>query len=157
MAAKYLQRLGARQHAVLAAGETQALVLAGNHAQGCVFRDGLRLNTPALEQRMDEISKNVSGFFIGRYDIRFAREDDLRAGENFQIIELNGAAAEATSIYDARNTLWSAYRTLFRQWDLVFAIGAANRRLGCAPMTVSECWRAWRHYAALAATYPPAD
>jgi membrane protein DedA with SNARE-associated domain len=157
MADKYLQRLGSRQNEVLAKGATQPLVQAGNHAQGCIFRDGMHLNTPALEQRIDEISKTVSGFFIGRYDIRFASEEDLRAAKNFQIIELNGAAAEATSIYDARNTLRSAYRTLFRQWDLVFAIGAENRRRGSVPMTISECWRAWRNYTALAATYPAAD
>lgn len=157
MADKYLQRLGSQQNEVLAEGDTQPLVQAGNHAQGCIFCDGMRWNTPALEQRIDEISKRVSGFFIGRYDIRFTSEEDLRAGKNFQIIELNGAAAEATSIYDARNSLWSAYRTLFRQWDLVFAIGAANRRRGCVPMTVSECWRAWRNYSALASTYPAAD
>jgi hypothetical protein len=157
MADKYLQRLGERQDEVLAKGETQPLVQAGNHAQGCIFRDGIRLNSSALEARIDEISQKVSGFFIGRYDIRFASEEDLRAGKNFQIIELNGAAAEATSIYDARNSLWSAYRTLFRQWDLVFAIGAENRRHGHAPMKISDCWRAWRNYSALAATYPAAD
>ncbi len=157
MAEKYLHRLGVRQDEVLAAGETQPLVQAGNHAQGCIFREGMNLNTPALEERIDDISKKISGFFIGRYDIRFASAEDLRAGRNFQIIELNGAAAEATSIYDARNSLWSAYRTLFRQWDLVFAIGAENRRRGCAPMSISACWRAWRNYSALAATYPTAD
>ena len=157
MAAKYLQRFGARQNEVLSVGETLKLVEAGNHAQGCIFRNGMRLNTPALEKCIDEISKKISGFFVGRYDIRFASEDDLRAGINFQIIELNGAAAEATNIYDARNSLWSAYRTLFRQWDLVFAIGAENRRRGCAPMKISDCWRAWRDYSELAATYPAAD
>ena len=138
MADKYLQRFGARQNEVLAAGRTLKLVEAGNHAQGCIFRDGMHLNSPALEQRMDDISQKLDGFFIGRYDIRFASEEDLRAGKNFQIVELNGAAAEAANIYDARNTLWSAYRTLFRQWDLVFAIGAANRQRGCAPMKLSR-------------------
>ena len=157
MSEKYLQRLGGRQNEVLAEDETQMLVRAGNHAQGCIFRDGMHLHSPALENCIDDISKKVSGFFIGRYDIRFASKEDLLAGKNFQIIELNGAAAEATSIYDARNTLWSAYRTLFRQWNLVFAIGAENRRRGCVPMTISDCWRAWRNYSALAATYPAAD
>ena len=79
MADKYLQRLGSRQNEVLAENETQPLVRAGNHAQGCIFRDGMRLNSPALENRIDEISKKVSGFFIGRYDIRFTNEADLRA------------------------------------------------------------------------------
>lgn len=157
MARQYLRRFAGREDEVLPAGETLRLVAAGNHAQGCIFQDGMRLNTPALAARIDEISRRLPGFFIGRYDIRFAEEADLRAGRNFQIIELNGAAAEATSIYDARNSLRAAYRTLFRQWELVFAIGAANRDRGCPPARVGEVWRAWRDYARTAATYPLAD
>jgi len=71
----------------------------------------------ALAERMDAISRKLTGFNIGRYDIRYSNQEDLRAGRNFQIIELNGAASEATSIYDSRNSLLAAYRTLFRQWD----------------------------------------
>jgi membrane protein DedA with SNARE-associated domain len=157
IAKTYLARFAPRCNEVLAAGEELKLVEAGNHAQGCVFRDGMHLCTPALESRIDEVSRKLAGFFFGRYDLRYASEDDLRAGRNFQIIELNGAASEATSIYDARNSLWSAYRTLFRQWDLVFAIGAANRARGLAPTPLAPILRAWRHYAQLAASYPAAD
>ena len=117
----------------------------------------MRLCTPELEVQIDDISKKLTGFFIGRFDIRYANEEDLRAGRNFQIIELNGAASEATSIYDARNSIVAAYRTLFQQWDLVFAIGAANRKLGCAPTGCKLLWQTWRAYGRLAATYPPAD
>lgn len=157
IAEKYLQRFAARRHEILPEGEQLKLVEAGNHAQGCIFRDGMRLLTPELEARIDEISRRLEGFFIGRYDIRFADEADLRAGNNFQIIELNGAASEATSIYDARNSLGEAYRTLFRQWDLVFAIGAANRARGIAPTKLFPVWRAWRDCCEQAATYPAAD
>jgi hypothetical protein len=157
MADKCLQRFRERQNDVLAVGEDLKLVEAGNHAQGCIFRDGMRLCTPELESRMNEISQQLTGFFIGRYDIRYASEEDLRAGGNFQIIELNGAASEATSIYDARNSIFAAYRTLFRQWDLVFAIGAANRKRGCTPTKLSLVWQKWREYSHLAATYPAAD
>lgn len=157
VAAKYLQRLGSRRAEVLPVGEVLKLVEAGNHAQGCIFREGSRLWTEALESRMDEISQRLRGFFIGRYDIRYRSEEDLRSGQAFQIIELNGAASEATSIYDARNSLRSAYRTLFRQWELVFAIGADNRRRGTAPTSLAVLWRAWRETAALLATYPAAD
>jgi len=157
IAATYLKRFHTRRDDVLAAGEELKLVVAGNHAQGCIFRDGMRLNSPELQARLDEISRKLTGFFIGRYDIRCASEDDLRAGRNFQIIELNGASSEATSIYDARNSLWTAYRTLFRQWDLVFAIGAANRARGVVPTKLAVVWREWRHFHALAASYPAAD
>ena len=154
---KYLQRFSERQNEVLALGERLKLVEAGNHAQGCVFRDGAKLYTPELEARIDDISQKLTGFFIGRYDIRFASEADLRAGRNFQIIELNGAASEATSIYDARNSLFAAYRTLFQQWSLVFAIGAANRKRGWPPTKLSLVWQKWRAYSRLVATYPAAD
>jgi hypothetical protein len=157
LADKYLRRFSERQCEVLAVGEELKLVEAGNHAQGCIFRDGMRLSTPELEARIDDISRKLTGFFIGRYDIRFASEEDLRAGKNFQIIELNGAASEATSIYDARNSIFAAYRTLFQQWELVFAIGAANHQRGCAQTKLSLVWQKWREYSRLAATYPAAD
>jgi len=153
----YLKRFAVRRNDVLAAGEQLKLVEAGNHAQGCIFRDGIRLGTPELAARIDEISQKLTGFFVGRYDIRYSSEEELRAGKNFQIIELNGAASEATSIYDARNSLWTAYQILFEQWDLVFAIGAANRKRGIATTKLSLVWREWRNYAALSATYPAAD
>jgi hypothetical protein len=157
VAARYLKRFANRRREVLPQGETLRLVEAGNHAQGCIFRDGERLLTPELTSRMDEISQRVPGFFIGRYDLRFESEDDLRAGRNFRILELNGASAEATNIYDARNSLWSAYTTLFRQWELVFAIGAANRQLGAQPTSPRELVRIWRAASRLFATYPAAD
>jgi hypothetical protein len=157
IADKYLRRFSCRQNEVLALGEELKLVEAGNHAQGCIFRDGMRFCTPELEARIDEISQKLTGFFIGRYDLRFASEEDLRAGINFQIIELNGAASEATSIYDARNSLFNAYRTLFRQWDLVFAIGAANRRRGVNVTNLTLLWRKWREYVRQAATFPATD
>jgi len=155
--ATYLRRLGARRSDVLPEGETLKLVEAGNHAQGCIFRDGMHLWTEALERRIDDISQRLGGFFIGRYDIRYSSEEDLRAGRGFQIIELNGAASEATSIYDARNSLFAAYRKLFQQWELVFAIGAENRRRGLPPTKPVLLWRKWREATALIATYPLAD
>jgi len=153
----YLRRFALRCDEVLPMGEELKLVEAGNHAQGCIFRDGMRLCTPDLEVRIDAISQKLDGFFIGRYDIRYSMEDDLRVGNNFQIIELNGAASEATSIYDARNSVWTAYRTLFKQWDLVFAIGSANRARGAATTRITDVIRGLRQYHNLAATYPPAD
>jgi hypothetical protein len=157
LAGCYLARFADRRGEVLPAGETLRLVEAGNHAQGCIFRDGARLWSPELEARVDEISRRLPGFFIGRYDVRYADEAALRAGRGFQILELNGAGAEATSIYDARTPLRAAYRTLFEQWRLVFAIGAANRAAGARPMPPRALLRRWRATNALVAGHPAAD
>ena len=157
IAGKYLFRLGERRHEILADGATLKLVEAGNHAQGCIFRNGMHLWSEALERRIDEISQKLQGFYVGRYDIRYADEDDLRAGRAFQIIELNGAASEATSIYDARNSLGNAYSTLFRQWRLVFDIGAANHGRGSIPTPFVTLWNAWRVTSRSMASLPMAD
>ena len=104
------------------------MVEAGSHAQGCIFQDGPHLYSEPLRERIDQISQAVQGFYIGRDDIRYKDADQLRAGQNFTIIELNGVASEATRIYDERNSLLSAYRTLFTQWRLIFEIGVSNQR-----------------------------
>ena len=157
MARIYLRRFAARRDEVLMPGETLKLVETGNHAQGCIFADGMHLYTEGLERVIDEISQRLPGFFVGRYDIRYVNEEDFKQGRNLQIIELNGATSEATSIYDPRNSLFSAYRTLFRQWRLVFAIGAINRANGQTPSSLATLWRNWRQYSAAALSYPLAD
>ena len=157
MAATYLKRHDAIRGKVLAPGERLKLVEAGNHCQGCIFRDGMHLWNEALEDRIDRISRQMPGFFIGRYDVRYTADADIRQGENFKILELNGASSEATSIYDAHNSLFRAYATLFKQWDLVFAIGAANRKLGHRPAALALLREEWKKYQELSACYPMAD
>src|SRR5207253_10021718 len=112
-----------------------------------IFRDGSHLNSEQLRRRIDEISQRIPGFFIGRCDIRYANDAELLRGENFKIIELNGAASEATNIYDERNSLLLAYRTLYRQWDLMYRIGRANRDRGHRPASVLAVLRDARLYA----------
>lgn len=124
-----------RRHAaslgrVLASGDTFALGEVGNHCQGTLFRDGHELWTPALEARIDAIARQVPGFFIGRFDVRYPDRDAFMAGEGLRILELNGVTAEPTDVYDPERTIWSSYRALFEQWRLVFTIGAENRRRG---------------------------
>ncbi len=123
--------LGERANYVPAAGETVAVGQLGNHCLGCEFLDGARLGTPALAAAVDQVSRGVPGFHIGRYDVR-GDLDDMRAGR-FRVIELNGVSSDATNVYDPRNSLRTAYRTLSRQWAIAFRIAAANRRRGHPP------------------------
>jgi membrane protein DedA with SNARE-associated domain len=137
----FLRRHEGELARVLAAGERVQLALAGNHAQGTLFRDGSSLWTPALEARVDAIARSFDGFFIGRFDVRYTSVHRFKAGEDLGIVELNGATSEATNVYDPTWSLWQAYRVLFAQWSLVFRIGAANRRLGHVPATLGRLAR----------------
>lgn len=130
----FFERLGTGRSRVPAAGERVPLGVAGNHAQGALFTDGRALLTPALESRIDDIARSYDGFYIGRFDVRYRDRQAFVAGDDLAIVELNGATSECTNIYDPAKSLVDAYRQLFLQWRLVFAIGDANRRLG-TPVT----------------------
>lgn len=145
-ASTFLARLNGQAERVLAAGETLPLVVAGNHCQGTLFRDGAHLSTPQLERRIDEIARQFDGFFFGRFDVRYADPAALRAGEDFAIIELNGVTSESTNLYDPSWPLWRAYQMLYRQWGLMFEIGAANRARGHAALGARELLRLIRSY-----------
>jgi hypothetical protein len=137
----FLARHDAARCRVLADGERFALALAGNHCQGAMFRDGAHLITPALERAVDAIARQFPGFYIGRFDVRYTDVEAFRAGRDFAVVELNGATSESTNLYDPSWSLFAAYRTLFRQWSLLYRIGHANRRRGHAPPAISEFLR----------------
>jgi membrane protein DedA with SNARE-associated domain len=157
IAQTYLERFASAVDQILPQGESLRLVEAGNHCQGCIFKEGEDLYSEELRNAFDQISQKFPGFYIGRYDVRYRSDDELRAGKEFQIIELNGAASEATNIYDEGNSLWSAYNTLYRQWKLVFQIGAANRSRGHRPVSPLAVIRDWMEFSRQAMEYPLAD
>jgi len=157
IAKTYLHRFEKERSRILTNGEHVRLVEAGNHAQGCLFKDGKHLWSRELEMRIDTISRQIDGFFIGRYDLRYSDPELLRSGKSFQILELNGASAEATSAYDASKSLLQAYALLFKQWDLVFEIGFRNRALGHQPESIFKILSEWSDYRQRSQCYPTAD
>ncbi len=148
MAPFYLRLHAGRLADIPPAGERMPLVELGTHCRGAAFFDGGWVTTPALTTAIDRISQGFAGFHFGRYDIRTPSVEDLQAGRNFKVVELNGATAEATSIYDPENRIGSAYRTLREQWRLLFTIAAANVAEGARPATAGELWRLVRHHGA---------
>lgn len=146
MARVYLARFRDRLSWVPAAGERIPLVDVGNHCRGTIFRDGSEVGTPALTAALDRAARAHPGFAFGRFDLRVSSESDLRAGQGFKIIELNGVASEATHIYDPRYGAWHGWRTLCAQWRLAFEIGAAQAKRGARVITVKEFFEMLHDY-----------
>jgi hypothetical protein len=154
----YFKRFKKRLNDVPAHGESIQLVQSGNHAQGCLFKDGMHLYSQALKHQIDDISKSLDGFYAGRYDIRYSSKEDLMEGKKFKIVELNGAASEATNIYDPANSLRQAYQTLFRQWELIFRMGQeCTTRFQITPCSGWSLLKRWRSYQQTSQSYPLAD
>jgi membrane protein DedA with SNARE-associated domain len=133
MARAHFSLHGERLGDVPREGESVQLVELGTHCRGAVFLDGAWVKTDELEKAIDDLCHGFEGFYFGRFDIRTPSVEDFRRGANFKVVELNGVTSEATHIYDPRNILLDAYRTLFEQWRIAFLIGAQNRARGVTP------------------------
>ena len=138
MARFFLTRHARRLMDVPPTGEIVPLVELGTHCRGAAFYDGEWIRTPELEAAIDQLSRGYAGFWFGRYDVRSPSMEALRSGQEFKVIELNGATSEATSIYDPKNGLRAAYRLLRRQWAILFEIADRNRRDGARPASLGE-------------------
>jgi hypothetical protein len=142
---------------VLPMGLAKKLVFSGSHSKGAIFKNGNEWITEAMRARFDAIADGIEGFHFGRFDVRFTDFEAFRAGRDFAIIEINGAGAESTHIWDSSTTLFEAWSALFQQFRLLFRIGAMNRKLGFKP----EGWRAfvrrWQHERQLRDCYPSTE
>lgn len=120
-AAVFIQKLERQLDLIPEEGEEVSLGFAGNHAQGAMFTDGEHLITPQLSERLCSIANRFNadqggGFDLGRFDIRCESLDQLRMGEGFGIVELNGLTSEPTNIYDPDRSLMWAWGVLVGYW-----------------------------------------
>lgn len=142
---------------IIPEGEKYQLVFVGDHAQGCIFKEGTDRQTPELLARIHEIAIALPEFYFGRMDIRFRSDERFLKGEDFQIVEVNGAGSEATNIWDPEMNLLTAYAILFSQWSLLFEISAMNRKRGYKPANLVQLIKDTIRFRRLKPSYPSAQ
>jgi membrane protein DedA with SNARE-associated domain len=161
MAGTFFRRHGDLLGWVPGPGARFPLVTSGNHCQGALFKDGGRLATDALRARLDMLADGHPGLHVGRFDLRAPDLDAVARGKGFLVVELNGATAEATHIYDPAYGPWKgplvAWSTLCRQWTLIFAIAARNRAAGHRPLGPRALVRRLLAFRRAARAHPPAS
>ncbi|QEC66040.1 D-alanine--D-alanine ligase [Panacibacter ginsenosidivorans] len=111
---------------VLKRNEDFLLVPYGNHARGAKFIDLSHLADEQLTSMIDEVCKNVDGFYFGRMDVRYNTWEELKQGKNFGIVELNGAGSEPTHIYDPKHSIFFAWKEIIRHWRILWKISRIN-------------------------------
>jgi len=123
---------------ILPAGKSMLLCEVGNHARGSCFTDLTHYNTEALEKLVDGISKAYNTFYFGRYDIKFNSWEDLYAGKNFMLVELNGCGSEPTHIYDPQKKILQAWKIILQHWRLMYTIAAHHHKKGTPYLTTRQ-------------------
>ncbi len=142
---------------VPAAGQRVRLATIGSTRVGGLYRDGAAFITPALVQAIDAVARDMPGFHFGRFDVRFDSLHALAAGHGFTIMEINGAGSEAIEAWDPQTGLIEGLRMIFAKQQLLFSIGAAQRRAGARPIGLLELARLNRRQQRLIAQYPPSN
>ena len=106
----------------------------GNHNRGTAFLDGNYLINQQLIDVIDKISKNIDGFYYGRYDLRCKDEQALYNGD-IKVLELNGSVSEPAHIYSPGFPLLEGYRILYRHWRILYKISSMNHKNGVPYMS----------------------
>lgn len=153
----YLARLASRLDDIPAAGQREQLVFTGNHCKGSIFRNGTAEITPALTARIDDIARAIPDFHFGRFDVRYTDLAALRRGENFRVIEINGAGSEATHIWDPATRLRDIWGDQLYHYGQLWKIAAAMRRQGAKPCGLRTMARDWLLQLRVMRSYPLND
>jgi hypothetical protein len=127
-------------------GEKINLVPYGNHARGAKFIDGSAWITAELTKIIDDICIQVPDFYFGRLDLMYSTLEELERGENFSIVELNGAASEPTHIYDPKHSIFFAWKELSRHIRYMYGISAANHKNGAPYLPYKIGMREYREH-----------
>jgi hypothetical protein len=110
------------------------LTVIGNHSKGTQFINGNHLISKNLELMMDILSKQIDNWYYGRLDIKYHTFEELTAGKNFKILEINGIISEPTHIYDPTNaTYFGALKSIRKHWVIIYTIAKKNHEISNIP------------------------
>lgn len=136
---------------ILPVGERLELVSIGNHCLGTKFLNANHLINDKLSASFDVISRQIDGFYFGRYDLRTASIADLEEGR-VMVMELNGCGAEPAHIYDPGFSLLKAIRVLFRHWQDIYRVSHENHLRGTPYISFREARSIYQRFKTLTAS-----
>lgn len=130
---------------VIPQGKKVELVSIGNHCLGTTFINCNHLITEKLKASFDALSKQIDGFYFGRFDLRCASEADLEAG-NVKIMELNGCGAEPAHIYHPGSSLLKGIGTIITHWKNLYRVSKENHARGVPYLSFAEGKRIYHSF-----------
>ncbi len=123
---------------ILKHGEIEILVPFGNHVRGALFLDYCDVIDEKLNTVFNNISKQIEGFYFGRFDIKCKSIKDLKEGKHFSILELNGSGAEPAHIYQPGFSFFKAQKIIIQHYKMMYEAAKANHKKGTAYMSLQS-------------------
>ncbi len=134
-----------RLNEIIPQGKKIELVSIGNHCLGTTFINCNHLITEKLSASFDAISKQIDGFYFGRFDLRCASEADLEEG-NVKIVELNGCGAEPAHIYHPGASFFTGMGTIITHWRNLYRVSKENHKRGVPYLSFAEGKRIYNSF-----------
>ena len=133
---------------ILEQGQKKELVSIGNHCLGTKFLNANHLINEKLNSSFDKISKQIPGFFFGRYDLRCSSAEDLENGR-VMIVELNGCGAEPSHIYHPGASLLKGIRDLIIHWKNMYRVSRENHERGIPYLSFADGKKIYKKFKAV--------
>jgi hypothetical protein len=103
-----------------------------------MFLDRNREIDDLIKSHMVPLLSSMPDVFYGRFDLRVASWESLRAGQDIRILEFNGTSSDPAHIYQPGYSLWKAYSDMAFHWKIMREISKQNKRLGHPPVTFKK-------------------
>lgn len=121
---------------VLKKGELRRVDNVQNHRYGAEFINCSHLVNDRFNSVIIGVCAQIPGFNYGRFDIKADSFEDIE-NHKFKVIELNGAAAEPTIIFDQKNTgLLRSLKIIFQHTGVQGRIARNNINEGHLPLSL---------------------
>lgn len=117
----------------------------GNHCLGTKFLNGNGIINEKLSTVFDDVSKQIDGFYFGRFDLRTSSIEALYEGK-FKVMELNGCGAEPAHIYEPGFPLLKALSVQLQHWRNLYQISRENHRRGVEYVPLREGLKVFREF-----------
>lgn len=124
------KKLGTKMNHILSSNETMLIEPIGNHCRGTEFINANNLINEQLINVFDNIASQIPGFYYGRFDLKVDSIENLYAGKNIKIMELNGVTSEPAHIYGSNMNLFKAAQQVIMHSNIVYKIAIQNKERG---------------------------
>ena len=120
-----------KMNTIIKKGEKIVLTEIGNHSKGTQFLNGNHLINNELDHFINDVCKQIKGWYYGRLDIKYKDYDSLLKAKDFKILEVNGIISEPTHIYDASHknaSFINALKAINNHWEIMSDIAIKNHK-----------------------------
>jgi len=93
---------------------------------------------------INDICLQIPGFYYGRLDIMYRTFEELERGENFALVEINGAGSEPIHMYDPKHSIVYGWKEMLRHIRYMYEISVENHKNGAPYLSHKEGMRQYK-------------